>query len=38
MDVSSNFKYVYTGGKDGSIYEVDVLNEKYNLLLDGSLT
>ena len=29
MDVTKDFKYVYTGGKDGNIYEVDILNEKY---------
>lgn len=33
MDVSSDFKYVYTGGRDGSIYEVDILNERYSLLM-----
>lgn len=28
MDVSSNFQYVYTGGKDGSIFEVDLLTDR----------
>ncbi len=32
MDVSDDFKYVYTGGREGSIYEVDILHEKYRLL------
>lgn len=35
MDVTKDFKYVYTGGKDGNIYEVDILNEKYRQILAG---
>lgn len=36
MDVTEDFKYVYTGGRDGNIYEVDILNEKYKLIMGGS--
>ena len=36
MDVTEDFKYVYTGGRDGNIYEVDILNEKYKLVLGGT--
>ena len=35
MDISQNFKYVYTGGKDGSIFEIDILNEKSTLIKKG---
>ena len=35
MDVTQNFKYVYTGGRDGYIYEVDILNEKYSVIQKG---
>jgi len=36
MDVTDSFKYVYTGGRDGNIYEVDILNEKTRLCMAGS--
>lgn len=32
MDVTSDYKYVYTGGRDGNIYEVDIINENYKLI------
>jgi hypothetical protein len=36
MDVTNSLKYVYTGGRDGNIYEVDILNERTRLCMAGS--
>mmetsp|Transcript_7963 Transcript_7963/g.7459 ORF Transcript_7963/g.7459 Transcript_7963/m.7459 type:complete len:200 (+) Transcript_7963:683-1282(+) len=39
MDVSGDSQsetYVYTGGRDGSIYEVDVLRDQYTMIHSGA--
>jgi hypothetical protein len=36
MDVTKDFMYVYTGGRDGSIYEVDIISERYKQIMGGS--
>jgi len=32
IEISNDFNFIYTGGKDGCIYQVDIMNDKVSLL------
>jgi WD repeat-containing protein 48 len=36
IDVTSKFDYAYTGGRDGNIFKIDLLNEEVSVISNGS--